>query len=707
MPLFSTTSDIEPYCELLEHKNWVHRHFKDYKIISFDSVKSNDGQPCIMNAPHITMDHPYLERHYLDTAIKSLDEVLKQKPDNRLKDLIVTVRGSGGGKTRMLEELRRATNDRDDAVAIGVTFNCDSLYEKRFETFLEEKNEEINIILSIIVRISCTIYGLSFSESLRFMSRISKTLMFDKFTIDELLRYFIQHVLIQMTEGGKEVKDFMLLIDEVMKVEDSTGSLAAAMSMLSRAMLNKAFVSSDGTPIHAALVVSSLTIPPHSITDSGRDIKSICLPPNLNAIDVLDKWWKVERFGLSTKDKFKLELLVKMFNNLPRQLQFAGDFLNELLINKYPRSRIDEAAIYAVMNYVKNKVFNLYGCSMGQSIITFDSKTAKYLYALIFSKDILMDPKSLKLIRYSIFTNSLERFYKSCRFIPEGSIVMLAALASNRESPVAKCLLRTFESLLDVIASPTGRQLGDALESACIHWLQMRIAVTMSGGEESIKLSELFAIKPTKDDHEIMLFNERNHWNEEILFPRLCEGNETFLAAFDAIQYSSQMFKSINGQQWDSMIMTYRRDGVNGEKKPFLIFIDFKSKSIIRRWKKVKCSTKELDLTQYQLVKKLVQELKSGDSDVRHPPTLQSQALIDGDYMYIYLTTYPLVKPKWSSNDYTEDISKGNLYITNEAEAKKFFGILFPFYQTVRAAINSTPRRFARKKSRIVDNVPK
>jgi uridine kinase len=67
-----------------------------------------------------------LERHYFDTAIKSLDEVLKQEPDNRFKDLIVTVRGSGGGKTRMLEELRRATNCRNNAVAIGVT-----LYMKR------------------------------------------------------------------------------------------------------------------------------------------------------------------------------------------------------------------------------------------------------------------------------------------------------------------------------------------------------------------------------------------------------------------------------------------------------------------------------------------------------------------------------------------------------------------------------------------------
>jgi hypothetical protein len=96
------------------------------------------------------------------------------------------------------------------------------------------------------------------------------------------------------------------------------------------------------------------------------------------------------------------------------------------------------------------------------------------------------------------------------------------------------------------------------------------------------------AVKPTDDDYEIMLLNERNHWYEEILFPRLCEGNKKFLIAFDAIQYSSQMFKSINGQQLDSMIMTYRRDGVIGEKKPFLIFINFKSKRIIRGSKTTK-----------------------------------------------------------------------------------------------------------------------
>jgi len=200
---------------------------------------------------------------------------------------------------------------------------------------------------------------------------------------------------------------------------------------------------------------------------------------------------------------------------------------------------------------------------------------------------------------------------------------------------------------------------------------------------------------------------ESNYWNDETLFPPLCDGNEKFLAAFNAIQYSSQMFKSIDGQQWDTMLMTYRREGVNGEKKPFLIFIDFKSKRVIMESKKGKRSTKKLDLTQYQLVKQLVQELKSGDSDARYPPTLQLQALIDGDFMYIYLTTYPSVTLKSSSNEYAEDYLKGNLYITNEAEAKQFFGILHPFYQTAQAEIDSAPKRITKKKSPTVDDAPK
>ena len=152
------------------------------------------------------------------------------------------------------------------------------------------------------------------------------------------------------------------------------------------------------------------------------------------------------------------------------------------------------------------------------------------------------------------------------------------------------------------------------------------------------------------------------------------------------------MFKSIDGQQWDTMFMTYRRTGVDGEQKPFLIFIDFKSKQISESNKP---KVKIFSLSQYEAVMELVKYLRSDGGKV-YNRTPQTQALIDGDFIYIYLTTHPVVPSRITNQE--------NLYISNEDEAKQFFGILFPFYQTARAAMDSAPKRIATKKSRIVDD---
>jgi hypothetical protein len=377
-----------------------------------------------------------------------------------------------------------------------------------------------------------------------------------------------------------------------------------------------------------------------------------------------------------------------------------------------------------------------------RSTILFDPSTPEYLHELIYlGKKIAMDENVMLLLQSSVFTNSLQIIQKNEEILPEGSILMLIAQAlesvTNSGSLLqpSSCLVNTYNGILDVLKSKH-RDDGDALESAGINWIQTRIAVAKNSGKKTIKLSELFAIRSLSEkfSFEILLPDAENYWNDEILFPRLCEGInkkfEKFLAAFNAVQYSNQMFKSIDGQQWDTMLMTYRRDGVNGEQKPFLIFIDFKSKGILES----KQSTKTpLKLTQYQYVKELVKKLadeekelvkelinevelvnedkelvkkskrkpkkkKSGDSDGRRPLTLQSEALINGDYIYIYVTTYPTSKLKSFGKDYTEDLSKGNLYITDEAEAKKFFGILFPFYQTARAAIDSVPESVQQEK---------
>ena len=626
----------------------MQQHFKDRVIVSIEDIKSHTGIPCIINRPHVTMHHPYLETDYLDTAINSLDEVLKQEPDNRFKDLIATVRGSGGGKTRMLEELRRATNRRDDAVAIGVTFNNNTIYDKNREKFVHEEDEGtgLNIILSIICRICYVVYHdpkkevLKQSAAKEFIPKLyrdsflywrgilkdaSKSLKCHNSTDELLLTAFIQHVMKQMTTHGIVLNDFVILLDEIMYVEDDTSSLAGALSFLNEAILNTLFKSSDGKRINMALVLSSLVIPPHGQMASGRTIKPLQLPPKLNVDDVMKKWWKLDEFGLS--QDWTLKLFTSTINNLPRALESAGmKIISELNKRKQigdDAFEVDDNLILSVINAVLNNLQEMYTALANggsTSTILFDPSTPDYLYQLIYlGKGVAMDENVMLLLQSSVYTNSLQIIQKNKSIIPEASILMLIAQAkegSHTKSgsflKPSSCLVNTYTGILDVLKSKHHRDDGDALESAGINWIQTRIAtVAKNSDKKIIKLSELFAIEPADDDHEIILFKKSNHLNDEVLFPRLCEGHEKFLAAFNAVLYSSQMFKSIDGQQWDTMLMTYRRTGVNGEiMKPFLIFIDFKSKHIVMK-ESINSTIKPIKLNQYhQYEKELVEELK-------------------------------------------------------------------------------------------------
>jgi hypothetical protein len=67
------------------------------------------------------------------------------------------VRRSSGEKSCILEEMRKATNRRDDEVAIGLTFNNNMSYKKIDDEYIQEVISRMKIILSIICRISCLI----------------------------------------------------------------------------------------------------------------------------------------------------------------------------------------------------------------------------------------------------------------------------------------------------------------------------------------------------------------------------------------------------------------------------------------------------------------------------------------------------------------------------------------------------------------------
>ena len=137
----------------------------------------------------------------------------------------------------------------------------------------------------------------------------------------------------------------------------------------------------------------------------------------------------------------------------------------------------------------------------------------------------------------------------------------------------------------------------------------------------------------------------------------------------------SRMLKSCPGQRWDSMIITSAIDPTDQRETPFVIFIEFKSCQI----KASMPSMRHQNLDQYDTVMKLHTFLNSEECTGSYDSP-QSRALKNGQFIYIYLTTYPNMKKR---------TKYPKLYITDEAEAREFFGMLFPFYQTVRSAIDS------------------
>jgi len=123
----------------------------------------------------------------------------------------------------MLEEIRRKVNERYDGVAIAVTFNNLTDYDMIKEKFIinhdhHEVCGEMNIILSIICRLCCIIYGYSFEESVLRMKNVQLLYSLDINCI--ILQLFIQHIIIQITKNGTILKDFILMIDEVARIDD-------------------------------------------------------------------------------------------------------------------------------------------------------------------------------------------------------------------------------------------------------------------------------------------------------------------------------------------------------------------------------------------------------------------------------------------------------------------------------------------------------
>jgi hypothetical protein len=80
-------------------------------------------------------------------------KISKKGRGSRLKPVIGILRGSGGGKTMMLEELHRNLCIKDDVLSLAITFNNKTSYSATTDNW-GTKSYKLSYQLSVIARLA-------------------------------------------------------------------------------------------------------------------------------------------------------------------------------------------------------------------------------------------------------------------------------------------------------------------------------------------------------------------------------------------------------------------------------------------------------------------------------------------------------------------------------------------------------------------------
>jgi len=265
----------------LSSPKWFKKVFKSpRKPRPLSEIKAETGFPCIIDEPDMTMANPYLGNNVNESVFK-IKEILKTKPGPRKKPVAYTVKGVGGGKTRLFEETRRTLNKESrNNVVIAITFNSNSAYSIKSEEFIpHSKYASLNIILSVICRIATVVYDNDFVTVSGVVMKNINSLNYDaenlysSVGLASFIRSFLNHVINDIDKSVKAaavsddndgIENFVLMVDEIMRLkEDCTNKkFQTALSAMNQGLLNEWFTTgvANNRRVNSALAISSLNI---------------------------------------------------------------------------------------------------------------------------------------------------------------------------------------------------------------------------------------------------------------------------------------------------------------------------------------------------------------------------------------------------------------------------------------------------------------
>ena len=208
----------------------------------------------IINDVFDTMAHEVVS---LDAKSWATDaQQLAAKNASPKKTFLATLRGSGGGKTRALEEIRWELLGMEGVLPLAITYNS-AMSLIRAELKIST-NDEINFAMTVVARLAAVFYGKPLDEILDMLRQRAWSGGL-KYPI-QLIRAFIRHVVAKLRQSDMEVKTIVILADEVASAEEQIAPAVTA--VLHQAVLDESILAD----LQATVVISSLTLcPPPAI----------------------------------------------------------------------------------------------------------------------------------------------------------------------------------------------------------------------------------------------------------------------------------------------------------------------------------------------------------------------------------------------------------------------------------------------------------
>jgi hypothetical protein len=403
----------------------------------------------------------------------------------RMKYLLATLRGVGGGKTRMIEETRiRLGLLYPNWLPIAVTFNHNtsiSDYE------CDWKDPSMIVAFAVCCRMIATVYNLPIGkaqcrldEVLKGVGRRKKSGAEMRLLTEDLIVGTVQHIAERVKRVKPTVDSMVLFIDESARLIENCnypkGGKIDGYALLRQTILGGRV----DKILKTSLVMTSLSVSVFGTTESDRIIKPIVLASALSVDHIVDRMWIPSLASSTTpignSEKAMLKWLAAAVSAAPRLVELMGTALQAKFIDTGSASSQGlslSQSMGAVISEFEGYVRACYP--------DLPFPAGIYLHALMHKQKLAMDDTTLEYIRYSTFTNSITEFpgrKKENRLIvPESALSILVNTGEVEDvhrREIQKGFQEIWVNLIQSLSSASGQPLEDVFARV----LRMRLLST-------------------------------------------------------------------------------------------------------------------------------------------------------------------------------------------------------------------------------------